>query len=80
MKINGYEIKPGAYLRGADLEGADLEGAYLVGANLVGANLTGTILEKKEETQDDTSLSQKVKELEEENKKLKEALKALLDT
>lgn len=70
MKINGYEIKPGANLQDADLEDADLEDA----------NLTGTILEKKEETQDDTSLSQKVKELEEENKKLKEALKALLDT
>ena len=103
MKINGYEIKPGAYLVGANLEGANLlganlvganlEDAYLEGANLVGANLLGanlrdanldgaivteTILEKKEKTQDDTSLSQKVKELEEENKKLKEALKALL--
>jgi len=88
MKINGYEIKPGANLlganllgadlRGADLEGANLEGANLRGANLDGAIVTETILEKKEKTQDDTSLSQKVKELEEENKKLKEALKALL--
>ncbi len=66
----------GANLVGTDLEGANLQGAYLVGANLVGADVTGTILEKKEEPQDDTSLSQKVKELEEENKKLK----ALLDT
>jgi uncharacterized protein YjbI with pentapeptide repeats len=64
-----------AYLVGANLVGADLEGAYLVGANL-----TGTILEKNEEPQDNTSLSQKVKELEEENKKLKEAIKVLLDT
>ena len=95
MLINGYEIKPRANLKGANLKGAYLEGAYLEGANLEGANLEGanlegayleganlkdTILEKKEETQDDTSLSQKVKELEEENKKLKEALKALLDT
>ena len=65
MIVNGYKIEPFANLKGAYLKGA---------------NLTGTILEKKEETQDDTSLSQKVKELEEENKKLKEALKALLDT
>jgi len=33
-----------------------------------------------EEPQDNTSFSQKVKELEEENKKLKEAIKVLLDT
>ena len=66
MNINGYEIKPGANLVGADLEGADV---------------TATILEKKEEpSQDTTSLSEKVKELEEENKKLKDTLKALLDT
>ena len=58
MKINGYEIKPGA--------------------NLWGANLTGTILEKKNEVpQDDKDL--KVKELEEELKKYKDTLKALLD-
>ena len=67
----------GAYLGGADLEdanlkGADLEGANLWGANLKGANVTGTILEKKEEPQDDASLSQRVKELEEELKKYKE--------
>ena len=57
---------------GADLEGATLDGSYLYRANLVGANLKGTILEKKEETpQDITSLSQKVKELEEELEKYK---------
>jgi len=91
MKVNGYEIKSFANLRGADLKdanlyGADLRGADLRFANLVdanlwnadlrgadlwGANVTGTILEKKEEPQDDTSLSQKVKELEEELKKYK---------
>ena len=116
MKVNGYEIKPGADLRCANLEGANLEGAYLRdanlegtnlsganlegadlryanlryanlyranlsganldganldGANLEGANVKGTILEKKEEpSQDTTSLSEKVKELEEENKML----------
>jgi uncharacterized protein YjbI with pentapeptide repeats len=73
----------GADLRYADLEGADLRDANLKGADLegvilTGAILTGTILEKKEETQDDKDL--KIQELEEENKKLKEALKALLDT
>ena len=105
MNINGYEIKPGANLRGANLEyanlrGVDLEradlrganlvganledanlvGAYLVDANLEGANLTGTILEKKdkEEPQDDKDL--KIKELEEELKKYKDTLKALLNT
>ena len=39
MVVNGYEIKPGADLRGADLEKADLEGADLRKANLRGANL-----------------------------------------
>jgi hypothetical protein len=105
MNINGYEIKPGADLRGVDLEcadlmGADLRGANLWGANLWGAdlryadlrgadlecadlrgaNLTGTILEKKdkEEPQDDKDL--KIKELEEELKKYKDTLKALLNT
>ena len=112
MKVNGYEIKPYAYLKGADLrfadlrgadlryanlEDADLEGANLEYANLwcadlknadlVGANLknadldgaivTGTILEKKEEPQESTSLSQKVKELEEELKKYKDTIEAL---
>ena len=91
MNINGYEIKPFANLKGADLwganlrdanlKGANLEGANLEGANLVGANVTGTILEKKEVLQDDKDL--KIKELEEENEKLKstlKSLKALLDT
>ena len=111
MKVNGYEIKPfanlrgayfrgadlrgtnlkGADLRGADLRGADfegatlrgadlrdakLEGAKLEGADLEYANVKGTILEKKEEPQD-TPLSQWIKELEEENKKLKDTLKSL---
>ena len=84
MKVNGYEIKPSANLSGANLSGADLsdaklEGTNLRGAKLGGANVTGTILEGKEEpSQDTTSLSQKVKELEEENKKLKDTLKAIL--
>ena len=84
MKVNGYEIKPSADLYGANLSGADLsdaklEGTNLRGAKLGGANVTGTILEGKEEpSQDTTSLSQKVKELEEENKKLKDTLKAIL--
>ncbi len=81
MNVNGYEIKPGVNLVGAKLVGANLEcanlmgaklrGADLEGANLMGADLTGTILEKKE---DDKDL--KIKELEEELKKLK----ALIDT
>ena len=88
MNINGYEIKPFAYLRGANLGGAnlgdadlryaDLRSAYLVGAKLQGANVTGTILEKKEVLQDDKDL--KIKELEEELKKYKDTLKALMDT
>ena len=81
MNINGYEIKPFANLKGADLWGANLRDANLKGANLVGANVTGTILEKKEVLQDDKDL--KIKELEEENEKLKstlKSLKALLDT
>ena len=80
MEINGYEIKPFANLRYADLPGADLRNADLTGAdlqdaNFTNANVTGTILEK--DSQDDKA---RIKELEEENKKLKEALKALLDT
>ena len=105
MKINGYEIKPDAYLMNADLRGANLGSVYLVnanlrdanlwyanlwyanlvnadlygadlrGANLYGADVTGTILEKKK---DDKDL--KIKELEEELKKYKDTLKALLDT
>jgi uncharacterized protein YjbI with pentapeptide repeats len=70
-----------ANLKGANLEGANLVNANLVGADLQGANVKGTILEKKEEPQDDKDL--KIKELEGENKKLKETvekLKALQDT
>ena len=74
MKVNGYEIKPFANLKGADLKGADLRCAESI---LKDANVTGTILEKKEESQDDKDL--KIQQLEEENKKLKDALKALLD-
>ena len=66
-----------ADLVGANLVGADLEGADLEGANLEGANVTGTILEKKEEPQDDKDL--KIQQLEEELKKYKDTLKALLD-
>ena len=82
MIVKGYEIKPGADLKGANLRDANLEGADLSDADLEGADVTRTILEKKEESKD-TSLSQRVKELEEENKKLKntlKSLKALLDT
>ena len=93
MNINSHEIKPCAYLKGANLQGANLEianleganllganllGANLLGANLLGANLQGTILEKKEEPQDDKDL--KIKALEEELKNIKATLKALLDT
>ena len=83
MNVNGYEIEPfanlkGANLRGANLEGANLRYAYLQGANLEGADLTRTILGKKEVLQDDTDL--KIKELEEENEKLKSTPKTLLDT
>jgi len=60
-----------ANLVNANLEGANLRGADLEGADLEGADVTGTIFEKKE---DDTSLSQRVKELEEEVKKLKAPL------
>ena len=81
MKVNGYEIKPGAKLecanlKGANLVGADLEGANLEGAKLEGADVTATILEKKEEPQQDKDL--KIKELEEELKKYKDTLKAIL--
>jgi len=38
-RVNGYEIKPGADLRGANLCHADLRGANLRGANLRYANL-----------------------------------------
>lgn len=40
MIVNGYEIKPGADLRGADLRGSNLCGARLWGADLRYANLT----------------------------------------
>ena len=105
MKVNGYEIKPGANLWGANLEGADLryanlegadlwgadlwganleganlEGSKLAGADLTNVNVTGTILEKKEEPQDDKDL--KIQQLGEELEKYKNKfnqLKALLD-
>jgi uncharacterized protein YjbI with pentapeptide repeats len=90
-EIKPFANLEGADLRGADLWGADLVGANLTGADLTGANLrysdlqgakleganvTGTILEKKEEPQDDKDI--KIQELEEENKKLKDALKVLM--
>jgi len=75
MKINGYEIRPGADLEGADLKGANLEGADLKGADLKGANVTNTILDK-EKINDDKNL--RIQELEKENKKLKKELKELL--
>jgi uncharacterized protein YjbI with pentapeptide repeats len=79
-----YANLEGANLEGACLLDANLKGACLVDANLVdvdlkGANLkgaivTGTILEKKEAAQDDKA---RIKELEEENEKLKSTLKSL---
>lgn len=44
MKINGYEIKPGAHLRGVDLRCANLEGVDLSGAKLQGAILRSASL------------------------------------
>jgi hypothetical protein len=44
MEINGYELKPGADLRGTDLYGANLRGADLYGADLYGADLYGANL------------------------------------
>ena len=44
MKVNGFEIKAFANLRGADLGGADLRGANLRGADLGGADLRGADL------------------------------------
>ena len=49
MEVNGYEIKPGAdlrgaYLRGADLRGADLRDADLRDATLRNANLRDATL------------------------------------
>jgi hypothetical protein len=53
----------------------------LLNANLKGANVTGTILEGKEEPSTRYHFTfLRVKELEEENKKLKDTLKAILDT
>ena len=40
MRLNGYEIEPGADLRGAYLDGADLRGADLRRAYLDGAHLS----------------------------------------
>ena len=81
MKINGHEIKPFANLKGANLKGANLKGAILEGANLEyanleGANLKDTILDKIPQDDKDT----KIQELEDELKKYKDTLKALLDT
>jgi len=76
MNVNGYEIKPGAYLYKANLKGADLYGADLYDANLEGANLKGTILEEK--TLDDKDA--KIAELEEELKKYKDTLRKLLES
>ena len=43
--VEGYTIRPGAYLKGAHLEGAALIGANLSGTNLEGAILMGASLE-----------------------------------
>ena len=76
-KLEGADLK-GANLEGANLKDANLKDADLYGANLEDADVTGTILEKKEEPQDDKDL--KIQQLEEELKKYKDTLKALLDT
>ena len=44
MKVNGYEIEPGANLEGATLRDAYLEGAKLSDANLQDADLRDAIL------------------------------------
>jgi hypothetical protein len=44
VKVNGYEIKPGANLRGANLRDANLSYANLRDANLSYANLRGADL------------------------------------
>ena len=44
VKVKGYEVGPGADLKGADLTGANLEWADLEGADLTGANLEGADL------------------------------------
>jgi len=91
MKVNGYEIKPGANLESANLRGANLESANLESANLLGANLFGANLESAKldganvdatilEVKDYKDL--KIKELGEELKKYKDTLrgfKVLLD-
>lgn len=45
MNVNGYEIGPGADLRGANLVGVNLSSANLEFANLTSANLTNADLE-----------------------------------
>jgi hypothetical protein len=39
VKVNGYDVRPGANLRDADLRGADLRGANLKHADLLDADL-----------------------------------------
>jgi uncharacterized protein YjbI with pentapeptide repeats len=41
VEVNGYEIGPGADLKGATLRKADFTGAHLYWVNLTGADLTG---------------------------------------
>ncbi len=45
LRINGYEIGPGADLSGLDLSGLDLSGVDLEGSNLMSADLSGADLE-----------------------------------
>lgn len=44
MKVDGYDIRPGANLRGADLSGTNLRDALMNGAELSGANLRDALL------------------------------------
>jgi hypothetical protein len=46
VKVNGYEIGPGALLSGAFLPGTNLSGAYLSGTDLSGTDLSGTNLSR----------------------------------
>lgn len=45
MNVNGYTIKPYAFLTGANLRGANLRGAFLTGANLTDADLAGAVVD-----------------------------------
>ena len=57
VEVNGYEIGPGADLKGATLRKADFTGAHLywvnlTGAGLLGADLSGVSLERVKADED----------------------------